>query len=436
MVAMLDSAAGSLDQTRVLLDGLVGEIDRVHTDAMMLAGSDALSSFIGEDGFDAEKVAEFISAPTRLETVQLYPVDTYGTAMAPLFMNLTFWIGAFMLMVVLRQEVDSSGIRKLTLTQRYLGRFLLYAILVTLQAVIVCAGLPFIGMHIVNLPALFFAAIVASLSYLSIIYALSVTLQHIGKGICIILVFAQIPAATGLYPIEMTSPFFQAIYPLFPFTYGISAMRESICGFYGLHYLRDIGILLAFFVAFMAIGILVRPWLSNVNRLVAREIKQSGIFNGESVEVPVRRFRFSQVLRALADRDEYRKALMRRYARFQQIYPRLIQGAIIAGIAVPVIVLVVFSLGMTGKVVLLTLFLGWIAFIFCFLIVVESLRSSFERQMRLDKMSDEQLRDIYLARNGTEQADMVHGVEVPVPVDQASCDSGRYDASSGGDRDA
>ena len=121
MVATLDSAAGSLGKTQALLDSLVDEIDRVHTDAMMLAGSDVLKNLVGEDGFDAEKVAEFISAPTRLDTVQLYPVDTYGAAMAPLFMNLTFWIGAFMLMVVLRQEVDSSGIRKLTLTQRYLG---------------------------------------------------------------------------------------------------------------------------------------------------------------------------------------------------------------------------------------------------------------------------------------------------------------------------
>lgn len=442
MVATLDSAAGSLGKTQALLDSLVDEIDRVHTDAMMLAGSDVLKNFVGEDGFDAEKVAEFISAPTRLDTVQLYPVDTYGAAMAPLFMNLTFWIGAFMLMVVLRQEVDSSGIRKLTLTQRYLGRFLLYALLVILQAVVCCAGLPVIGMHVVNLPALFFASIVAALSYLSIIYALSVTLQHLGKGICIVLVFVQIPAATGLYPIEMTSPFFQAIYQLFPFTYGINAMREAICGFYGLHYLRDICILLGFLVVSMAVGILVRPWLSNVNRLVAREIKQSGIFNGESVEVPMRRFRFSQVLRALADRDEYRKALIRRYTRFQRIYPRLIRGAVIVGIAVPIIVLVLFSLGMTGKVVLLTLFLGWTAFVFVFLIVVESLRSSFERQLRLDKMSDEQLRELYLSRNHLEHADIVHGATTPQIADADEDDEpsshpqgGRYSAS-GGDRDA
>lgn len=418
MVAMLDASAASLDQTRGLLDDLIAQVDNVQTDTMMLAGSEALSKFLGTDGVDAQKVASFISAPTQLETDQLYPVDTYGAAMAPLFMNLTFWIGAFMLMVVLRQEVDSTGIRKLTLTQRYVGRYLLLAIIAVLQAVICCIGLPIIGMHIANLPALFFAAIVASLSYLSVIYALSVTLQHIGKGICIILVFAQIPAATGLYPIEMTAPFFQAVYPLLPFTYGISAMRESICGFYGLHYLHDIAVLVAFLVVFMAMGIIARPWLSNVNRMVARQIKQSGMFNGESVEVPARRFRLSQVLKVLADRSEYRTMLTRRYAQFQRLYPKLIRGSVIVGIVVPVIATVAFSLTTAGKVVLLTMWLGWIAFVFIFLIIIESLRLSFARQMRLDKMSDEELRELYLSRDTLEHADVVQGAGGPFSAER------------------
>ena len=122
-----------------------------------------------------------------------------------------------MLLVIMKQEVDAEGIPGLTLAQRYLGRFLLLASMAVLQALICCAGVLAIGVQAVNAPALFFAAAVTSLSYLSIIYALSVTLQHIGKGICVVLVFAQIPGATGLYPIEMTSGFFQAIYPFFPF---------------------------------------------------------------------------------------------------------------------------------------------------------------------------------------------------------------------------
>ena len=68
-----------------------------------------------------------MGSPTELVTEQLYELNAYGSAMAPLFMNLTFWIGAFMLLVIMKQEVDGEGVRKLTVTQRYLGRFLLLA---------------------------------------------------------------------------------------------------------------------------------------------------------------------------------------------------------------------------------------------------------------------------------------------------------------------
>ena len=214
-------------------------------------------------------------------TEPLYELNAYGSAMAPLFMNLTFWIGAFMLLVIMKQEVDGEGIRNLTVTQRYLGRFALLAALAVLQAVVCCAGVLLIGVQAANAPALFFAAAVASLAYLSIIYALSVTLQHIGKGLCIVLVFAQIPGATGLYPIEMTAGFFQAVYPYLPFTYGIAAMREAICGLYGTQYLDALGALAVFFAVFMALGILGAAAHGQRQSHGAGQVRQSGLFNGE-----------------------------------------------------------------------------------------------------------------------------------------------------------
>ncbi|MCI8340674.1 MAG: YhgE/Pip domain-containing protein [Eggerthellaceae bacterium] len=401
----LRTANEALGQTDGILASLEEGLGLVRTDVMALSASDTLEQVFGEDGLDAGDIADFMGAPTQLRTEQLYPLNAYGAAMAPLFMNLTFWIGAFMLMVILKQEVDAQGIERLTITQRYLGRFLLLAAMVVLQAVICCAGVLAIGVQAVSPVALFAAAIVASLAYLSIIFALSVTLQHIGKGICIVLVFAQIPGATGLYPIEMTSGFFQAVYPLLPFTYGIGAMREAICGFYGAQYATDLAVLALFFTLFMALGIVFRPLLANVNRMVARQIRQSGIFNGEDVEIPQRRYRLTQVVRALADKDEYRAALERRYERFTRLYPKLIRGAIVGSIAVPVVLTVALALSPAGKVVLLTAWLAWFAIIIVFLVVVESLRYSIERQMRLDRMSDEQLRTLYRSRQAMGKPD-------------------------------
>ncbi len=395
VVTTIDTASSALGKTQEVGSSVLSDLTQVRTDVAALSTSGFLAKLLGVDNLNADEVAEFMASPTSLETEQLYPLSSYGAAMAPLFMNLTFWIGAFMLLIILKQEVDSKGIRRLTLTQRYLGRFCLLAILALLQSAVCCTGLLAMGVQPVNIPALYAAAAVCSLAYLSIIYCLSVTMQHIGKGICIILVFAQIPGATGLYPIEMTSPFFQAIYPFFPFTYGIGALREAICGFYGMDYAIALGVLGLFFVAFMALGIFLRPLLVNVNRMFARQIEQGGIYNGEDVRIPSRRYRIRQVLSVLSDQAGFREDIMRRYERFDTWYPRLMKGAIVVGIAVPLVFTIVFSLNMTAKVVLLTAWLIWFGVVAGFLIIVESLRYSMRRQMRLDSLAPEKLQRIY-----------------------------------------
>ena len=399
LTSTLTTAREALGQTDAVLADLEQGLGAVQADVLALGESGALAQAFGGDGLDAAKIADFMGSPTELVTEQLYELNAYGSAMAPLFMNLTFWIGAFMLLVIMKQEVDGEGVRGLTVTQRYLGRFLLLAVMAVLQAAICCAGVLAIGVQAADAPALFFAAAVASLSYLSIIYALSVTLQHIGKGICIVLVFAQIPGATGLYPIEMTSGFFQAVYPFFPFTYGISALREAIFGFYGSQYADALGMLALFFALSMAFGILVRPLMANVNRMVACQVRESGLFNGEDVEIPARPYRASQLFRALSDKEEYREELRARTMRFARWYPRLIRGAVALGLAVPVALTVVFALTPAEKVWLLTAWLVWMVAVFVFLVVVESLRAGLARQMRLDGMSDAGLLELGSARN-------------------------------------
>lgn len=395
----LGAARDALSQTDGLLADFQADLDTVRTDVTALSQSDLFTTLFGEDGLNAAEVAEFMGSPTQVETEQLYELNAYGSAMAPLFMNLTFWIGAFMLVVILRQEVDEEGIRGLTLAQRYLGRFMLFAVLAVGQALICCAGVLFIGVQAVSVPALFFAAAVASLAYLSIIYALSITLQHIGKGICIVLVFAQIPGATGLYPVEMTTEFFQAVYPLMPFTYGIGAMREAICGFYGWQYAHDVAVLGGISVAFMAIGILVRPLMANVNLMVAKQVHESGLFNGEKVEVPFRPYKISQLMQALSDKEVFQDEIRARYERFDKLYPRLIHGAVGLGLGVPVVLAEIFYVAPAEKTTLLTAWLAWFVFVVVFLIVVESLRNSINRQMELGGMSTEGVQSIFAARD-------------------------------------
>ena len=71
------------------------------------------------------------------------------------------------------------------------------------------------------------------------------------------------------------------------------------------------------------------------------------------------------------------------------------KGALVLGVAVPVVLAVIFALTPTEKVWLLTGWLIWIIVIFVALVVIESLRFSFERQLKLESLSDASLIDLY-----------------------------------------
>lgn len=408
LISTLNTTVDALGQTDALLADVQGDIDTVRTDVVALGTSGALAKLFGEDGtLDVNKIADFMQSPTQLETEQLYPLNAYGSAMSPLFINLTLWIGVFMLMVIMRIEVDDEGIENLTAAQRYIARYLFFAGMVSLQAIVCCVGCLAIGVQCESVALFLLTAVLASLTYLAIQLTLSTTLQHIGKGICVILIFVQIPGATGLYPIEMTSPFFQFIYPFFPFTYGINALRETIAGFYGLEWVSLIAHLGIFFAIFLAIGLALRPYFSNLIRMFAREIERSDIINGEEVHLPERRFRVAQLVRVLSDREDFRHHIADHAARFICWYPRLKRGALIVGIAVPAVIAVVFAVTAMEKVVVLTLWLVWLVLVLTFLVVVEFIRDNIERQASLNAMTDDEVRTLFAARKVFMQPTMV-----------------------------
>src|SRR5699024_5087415 len=197
--------------------GLEDGVDDVRTDILTLTATSNSEALQTVTGLDADDIGSFFASPVTINSEPVYEVNSYGSSMAGLFTNLSLWIGAFMLMVVFRVEVDTEGFKRVTVRQAYVGRFILMAIMVALQAIIVTSGNLIIGVQTVNPFAFIGTAILVGLAYLSIIYALASTLGLVGKFVAVLLVIMQIPGASGLYPIELMPGFFKAIYPFLPF---------------------------------------------------------------------------------------------------------------------------------------------------------------------------------------------------------------------------
>ena len=162
-----------------------------------------------------------------------------------------------------------------------------------------------------------------------------------------------------------------------------------------------------FFAIFLAIGLALRPYFSNLIRMFAREIERSDIINGEEVHLPERRFRVAQLVRVLSDREDFRHHIADHAARFIYWYPRLKRGALIVGIAVPAVIAIVFAVTAMETVVALTLWLVWLVLVLTFLVVVEFIRDNIERQASLNAMTDDEVRTLFAARKVFMQPTMV-----------------------------
>lgn len=370
----------------------------VRTDVLALSAAEIWNRLSTISGLDPEQIAQFMASPVEVNENVLFPTETYGSAMAPLFTNLSLWIGAFVLMVIMRLEVDTEGVEGVSVRQAYLGRWMLLAAIAVFQAVLVCVGNLVIGVQTVNPFAFVGTGVLIGLSYLSIIYALSVCFGYVGKGLCILLVIFQIPGASGLYPIEMMPDFFRGLYPFLPFTYGIDALRETVSGFYDGHYWRDMGALAVFVVLAFALGLFLRRRLGNFALLFNRRLAETELLVSEDVQITGRR-RAPEIIRALTDGDGYRAEVAARAQRFTERYPARLRLALVVGAAGLAILALCAWLLPDAKATVLGLGALWCLILIAALVALEYIKQSIQLAAETGEMPEEDLRRALVLEN-------------------------------------
>lgn len=407
-----DQVLGLLDQLDSLLDGaktatqtsatnvaaIKTDLDSVATDISSLSSSNTLRDLADSLGVNAESIASFMASPTKIETKAVYPVAAYGSAMAPLFTNLALWIGAFSLVLLFKLDVDEEGIGPISSASKYMGRWMLLAFFGVIQALVVSTGVLVIGVQTVSRLGFVGTSMVISMVFVSIVYMLSTCFQHIGKGLCVIIMVVQIPGSAGLYPIEVLPSFFRFLHPLFPFTYGINALREIVGGFYGHTYLSCLAVLGAEALVAFAIGLALRPFLVNLNAMITRDLSSSGLFLSEATRVPSNRYRLTQIVAALADHDGFQRSVSRRAARFERRYPMIRRVAIVLGIIVPVALAVLSVANVAEVPIVLGAWIVWVLLVISFLIGLQYLREALARQQLLGAMEEEDVRSLLTRR--------------------------------------
>lgn len=394
LTTTLDQASSTMSQADSSLEKLQGTLSTAANDVAALRASESLDKLDEILGASSADLADLMSSPVTLTTKAVYPVSNYGSGVAPFYTNLALWVGGCVLIAIIKLEVDGEGIGAFTATEGYFGRWLLLVVLGFAQAFIVCCGDLVLGMQCLRPELFVLAGIFTSFVYVNIIYALASAFKHIGKALVVILVIVQIPGSSGMYPIEMMPDFFQYLHPLLPFTYGISAMRETIGGMYGMDYAINLGVLAVFLAVALFIGVKLRTLMLNLNLLFDKELERTGVMICEKDDRPRERFSLRWALRAMLDTAGYREDLILRAARFEERYPKLIKAGFMLVFGLPVVLFILtatLDLEIEGKIIMLALWIASVILADTYMIVVEYIRESMQFQLRIAELPDDAL---------------------------------------------
>lgn len=241
--------------------------------------SDDLATIKTMIGNDPEGLAASLSGPVALDRKPVYPIRNYGSAMAPFYTILSLWVGSIVLAAMMKVSVDDELINELIpvrLHEIYLGRYLFFGGLALLQATLVCAGdILFFGIQCDNPLQFVLAGWIASLVFSNIVYTLTVSFGDIGKALAVVLLVMQVGGSGGTFPIEMTGPVFQAIYPFLPFTHGINAMHAAMAGGYHMEYWVELGILASYLIPSLALGVVFRRPVIKANDWIIEKLEST-----------------------------------------------------------------------------------------------------------------------------------------------------------------
>jgi putative membrane protein len=190
----------------------------------------------------------------RSTFTRAHAVSTYGEGLAPYFVCLALWIGGMITYMVLRAVSPRALATTASSWRAALSGWLPGAAFGVVQAgaLLACLHL-FLGFRAASPWATVGFAMLVAVVFTSVHQCFTALLGGIGRLVALVLLMLQLASAGGTYPVETAGPFFQAISPFLPLTYGVRGLRRLIAEGAGPQVWSDVGALVVF--GLLALGV-------------------------------------------------------------------------------------------------------------------------------------------------------------------------------------
>lgn len=269
----------NLDTTLELAQELSDYIKTLTENMSELSDNENYNKLIEVMDSNPELLGEFASSPVSLDTVRIYPIENYGSAMAPFYTVLALWVGALILVAIIHVKVHPiPGVSGICPRHAYFGRYMLFFLVGQLQTLITVLGdLHFIGIQCEHPVMFWFAGAMCSFVFTLFIYSLTVALGNIGEALAVVVMVVQVAGAGCTFPIETLPKVFHSLYNYLPFQFGMNAMKEAIAGLYENNYWTYIAKLSVYLLVSLFIGLVGAIPFRKLNKIIDKNKEQSGI---------------------------------------------------------------------------------------------------------------------------------------------------------------
>ena len=274
----LDSGTDDITATKDYIVSLQSDIRKLSKSLRALSGDEQYNEMMDLLKNDPTLMASFMASPVSMETKAVYPIETYGSAMAPFYTVLAIWVGALILVALIHVKVAPIENLKVRPWQAFFGRYITFFLIGQEQTAITVLGdLFYVDIQCPH-PFLFWlAAAASSFVFTLLIYSLTVAMGNVGEAVAVIVMVIQVAGAGGTFPIEVLPEVYQMIYKFLPFTYCMNALRECVGGLYKNDYWMDLRALGIYILISLFIGLVVAVPLRRLNKVIERSKEKSKV---------------------------------------------------------------------------------------------------------------------------------------------------------------
>ncbi|WP_211748600.1 YhgE/Pip domain-containing protein [Paenibacillus sp. Marseille-Q4541] len=172
-------------------------------------------------------VAAMFAEPVQLVESDLHEIPNYGVGIAPYFLSLALFVGGIMGANILplgrRQDF------KLTGTAQWINKLgLFYTVGIVQTLIVIAIALFGFGIEPTSVPGFIGFCLLASLTFLTIIYMLLTLFGFVGKFLSVTLLVLQLASCGGTFPSELNLPIMQAIGRWVPMTFSLHGLQNVI----------------------------------------------------------------------------------------------------------------------------------------------------------------------------------------------------------------